>query len=316
MTDGATDLKTDAPADDAGALLDPAAPAADTPPAGDPPAGDPPVDDRPPAPPAGDDWRTAFATDGDKLDPDVLKFLGRYHSPAAAIKAWKQNNDAIATGQYIKPLGDGASEEEVAAFRKQFGVPDKPEGYLEKLADGLTIGDDDKPFVEKFLSNMHSKNAPPEAVNAALDTYYGLVAEQEAEKADMIGNAKVNAEEELRQEWGPEYRRNLTAAHNYLSTLPETAQNIFKHGLMPDGTPIGYHADALRWLTGLALEANPLATVVPGAGSNQAQAISSEMADLTKMMGDPTSDYWKGPKSDQLQSRFRELAAAQEKLQR
>ena len=65
---------------------------------------------------------------------------------------------------------------------------------------------------------------------------------------------------------------------------------------MPDGTPIGYNPEVLKWLTAQALEKNPLATVVPGAGANQGEAVQEEIESIEAMMGDRSSAYWKGEK--------------------
>jgi hypothetical protein len=70
----------------------------------------------------------------------------------------------------------------------------------------------------------------------------------------------------------------------------------------------------LKWLTGQAMEANPAATVVPHAGANQSGAIAEEMATLAKEMGNPNSDYWKGPSAAAKQARYIELVEANEKL--
>jgi hypothetical protein len=102
--------------------------------------------------------------------------------------------------------------------------------------------------------------------------------------------------------------------HSYLGTLPEPVQNVFMQGRGPDGIPIGYNPEVLKWLTGKAMEENPVATVVPGAGSNQAAAVADEIANLEKMMGNTSSDYWRGPKAAANQERYRVLIEAREKL--
>jgi hypothetical protein len=303
MTD-ATAAPADASTDDVGVIDQPATPDASTPDAIAKPDA------------ANDDWRTTFATAEDgTTDDKLLKFLGRYHSPNAAIAAWKKNNDDIATGKYVKPLGDDPTDDELASYRKDFGIPDDPAGYLEKLPDGLVVGEDDKPFVEKFLSEMHGTNAPPAAVNAALKSYYSIVAEQEAARADADAQAREVNDEALRSEWGPDYKRNLTAAKSYLGTLPESVRSMFEAGRLPDGTAVGNNSDVVFWLTSLALAENPLATVVPGAGANQAAAIGDEITALKKEMGDLNSSYWKGPEAEKKQARYRELVEASQKLQ-
>lgn len=308
MADTILDDPTPPPADPA------LAPPVDlTPPAPADPAGDPP----PPADPAGDtppasdfekDWRSALS----KGDGDLLKFLGRYQSPDSAIKKFKEINDDIKAGKYRKPIGDDATDEEKAAYRKEQGIPDTADGYYDKLPEGLVVGDDDKPFVGKFLAEMHAVDAPPAMVNAALDSYYAILQEQAETQADVARQAEQAGVEALRGEWGADYKRNLNVMHSYLDTLPKPVAEAFRFGKGGDGVPLGYNPEVLKWLTGQALEANPVATLVPGAGANQASAIADEMAEIEGIM---RSDRDRYNKDDKMQARYRELITGKMKLE-
>lgn len=291
-------------------LLDPNLdPNAGDPPPSDPPAGDPPPADPNAGDPPADDWRARLSGGDEKL----LGYLGRYQSEKAFVEAAKKDRDAARAKTAIK-LPDNPTDEELAAYRKENGIPEAPEGYLASLPEGLVVGEDDKPFVDQFLTKMHGVNAPPGVTNAALETYYDIVENQVAELNDKANAAKNESIETLREEWGPDYKRNLTVMHGYLDTLPEEVANAFRTGKDANGVPLGYNSAVLKWLTAQALEHNPVATVVPGAGANQASAIADEMAALQKEMGDRNSGYWKGPEAAKKQARFRELAAAAEKL--
>lgn len=255
-------------------------------------------------------WREEWAGD----DEGLQKFLGRYHSKPAAIKAMKDLNDGIRTGKYVKPLGDDPSESELADYRKNFGVPDKPEGYTAKLPDGLVVGDDDKPYVDEFAKAMLEANAPKGSFDAGLKAYYAIVEKQSADATERERAAKTEAEDTLREEWGGDYRRNLNVVNSFLETAPEQVKNALTGGFGPDGIMLANNAEMVKWLAGLALEKNPIAAVVPGAGSNQAQAISDEIANIEKLMGNKGSDYWTGPKSAAMQKRYLQLVEANEKL--
>jgi hypothetical protein len=57
--------------------------------------------------------------------------------------------------------GESSKPEEIAAFRKALGVPDKPEGYTYKLPDGTpedTLSADE---MKKVLELVHKHNASP-----------------------------------------------------------------------------------------------------------------------------------------------------------
>jgi hypothetical protein len=248
-----------------------------------------------------------MAGDDDKL----LGFLGRYQSEKAFVEAAKKDRETARTKQLLK-LPDNPTPEEVAAFRKEQGIPDKADAYMASLPDGLVVGDDDKPFVDQFLTSMHGVNAPPAMVNAALETYYGIVETQAAAMADATRQAESSSIEALREEWGLDYKRNLTVMHAHLESLPPSVADAFKFGRGADGTPLGYNPDVLKWLTSLALETNPLATVVPGAGANQATAIADEIKTIEGKMRTDRAAY---NKDEKMQERYRELVGARQKLE-
>lgn len=265
-----------------------------------------------------DDWRTRMATADGVVDDKLLGYLGRYQSETAAMAEFKKQRDAIASGKYIRPLGDNASEEELTAYRTMFGVPGAPEGYLEKLPDGLVVGDDDRPAVDKILTAMHGMNAPKPVVEAMLSTYYDIVDQQYADTQARNETAKTEGIEALTGEWGPDYKRNINAVKSYLGTLPEPVQEALMGATLPDGTSIGNNPAVIQFLAGLALEQNPLVTVVPGAGANQADAIADEIGQIEAKMGNRTSEYWKGDKDDagqtKLQRRLLTLYDARDKI--
>jgi hypothetical protein len=62
----------------------------------------------------------------------------------------------------------------------------------------------------------------------------------------------------------------------------------------------------VKWLANQARALNPAATLLP-AGSGDAIGIDTEIDRIEKLMKDRSSDYWRGPKSEHLQQRYREL---------
>lgn len=263
------------------------------------------------ADPAGDDkpsdWRTELAAGDEKL----LGFLGRYASPKAFAEAAKKDRDTLRNGSALKPLSEDATEEEIAAYRKAFNVPEAPDKYLEALPDGLVVGDDDKPAISQFAEAMHKANAPKAVVDAAIQTYYDIVDAQEAELIQRNEQAKDAGINDLRDEWGADYRRNINVVASYISTLPEAVQSIINEGSMSDGTLIGNNPEVLRWLAAQALDANPLATVVPGSGADQAKGIDEEMSEIERVMREERSRY---NRDEKMQARYRQLIDAKARL--
>jgi len=287
----------------------PAEPVADTKLVADPA---PVVKDEPPA--TGTDWaalREGFA----KGDEKLAKRLARYSSVDSALEALVAAQDKIAKGEHKTPLGADATPEEIAAFRAANGIPEKPEDYKIELADNLVVGEADKPLVDAFLKEIaHPGNMPPGEANKVLSWYF---AQQEAaaeERTQLDFNAKEQGEEALREEWGSEFKLNKNLIIGMLDSAPDGVGDSILSARTADGTPLASHPATLRWLADMAREINPVATVVPGSGTNAAQTIETELAGLTKMMGDKNSEYWKGPLADKNQERYRQLIEVQQKL--
>lgn len=256
-------------------------------------------------------WREDYAGD----NPDVLRRLKRYASPKAAIDALIAAQNRVRSGE-IKPAAPGkdATREEVAQWRQANGVPETPAGYLAKLPGGLIVGEKEKPLIAGFVERMHRRNVPADVVRDAITWYYQTVDAQRAAAADHDVARRAAADAELREAWGPDYRRNVAGIVGLLDQAPEGLKDLLMSGRLADGTPFGCHAGALRWLSGLAREINPTATVVPGAGAGAASSIDDEIRGWETKMGDKHSEYWTGPHADKNQSRLRELYRTREKM--
>lgn len=259
------------------------------------------------------DWATireAFA----KKDEKIAKRLSRYSSIESALDALVAAQNKIASGTIKSaPLPEKATPEQLAEWREQNGIPATPEGYEIEIPAELELTDDGKKFTTDFLSAVHEANIPP----AAAKQLFGKIFEQQqaAEEARIEredANRQV-AEEELRAEWGQEYRLNSNLINGLLETAPAGVKDELFGGRLADGTPIAHSVQIMRWLASLAREVNPVSTVVPSSGENPDVVISNELASIEKLMGDHDSEYWKGPKSKQLQDRYEKLVDARQK---
>lgn len=251
-----------------------------------------------------DDWRQKMAAGDAKL----LKQLETFTSPADVYKAHRALQQKLSSGEYKKAsaLPEDATEEQVAEWRKENGIPAKWEEYDTTLPDGLVIGEYDKPIVDEVLKSMHAVHAPPAVVKAALSTYFSLQENHRAEMAEHDENTLSATIEALRGEWGAEYKRNQNAIEAYLDTLPEDFRENIAGARLMDGTKLLGNAAGVRFLAQLAREANPAITAFPGS-SNPSKSIEDEL----KSLNVGSEEYWKSPEKQQ---RARELYALQDKL--
>ena len=281
------------------------APAVDAaPPADVAPIVDAPIVDAPPAEKADPaDWRVAMAGDDEKL----LKFLGKYPDQKSALADAKKKNDALLQRAGMK-LPENPTDEELAAFRKEQGIPETAEGYLEALPDGLVLGDDDKPVVTEIVAALHGANAPKALVDTMLSTYFDIVERQAAEAERVDADAKNTSDVALRDEWGGDYKRNMNVVAGYMETLPVAVRDALQSARGPDGVTIGNNADIIKWVASLAFQNNPLASVTPATGAAAINMVEDEIKSIESKMGTPAYI-----KDEAMQARYRDLIEARQR---
>lgn len=263
----------------------------------------------PVAPKWPDDWRQQLAGD----DKKELERLGRFASPADILKSFRAAEKKISEG--VKPKdrpGEKATEEEVAAYRKEAGIPETVDDYVKaiELPDKRVIGDEDKPVVAAFAERALKMNIPPKDIGGLVDEYYAIQEEQVALQAEKDAEFKTSALQGLREEWGGDFKANINSMRPYFESVDGQLFDNLMGGRLADGTKIGDHPDMIKFFVAKSLQENPAATVVP-AGGNQIETIQAEIAALEKRMGEDRNGWFKDKPA---QERLQKLYDAQEKL--
>ncbi len=259
-----------------------------------------------------EDWRARAARGDEKL----VKQLERYKSPVDVANALFAAQQKIRTGELKTSLPEDASEEDIAAWRKDNGIPEKPDGYLDMMSSGVVIGEDDKPLVESFLKSAHAKNASPDVVASAVEWYYEQQEETAAARAEADTLAAQTAVDALRAEWGNEYRQNINAVKSFLGQAGTTKSgddvgDMLMGARLPDGTPLASHPDVLRWLANTASTVNPGGFLAPGDTQTQLQAMGERKAEIEKLMRTNRKEY---NRNEAIQAEYRKILEAEEKL--
>ncbi len=259
----------------------------------------------PPAPsanPATPDWRTAYGAD-DKLQ----KLLGRYASAEAFGKAHLEAVNRISTVK--APLKEGASPEEVAAWRKDNNIPDKPDGYFDKLPNGLVLGEDDKALFSEWATQMHGLNVPPAIVAKTVEWYYAMQEQQSANQETMDRQHQAETTTALRNAWGRDYTENINLVKSFIGGMDEQTQALFMDATMPDGRRLFNSPQVIQFLTQKARELNPLA-FIPGAGAgDEGKTLDQRIEAIEATMG--TTAY---RKNEKVQEEYRQLITRREQL--
>jgi hypothetical protein len=269
------------------------------------------VDDKTAVVPADwpEDWRAKLAGGDEK----ILKRFERYQSPKAVAEALLAAQQKISSGELKTAKPEKATPEQLTEWRKANGIPETPDKYDTSLPNGLVIGEADKPIVDEVLKAAHEADASPAVVKNVLSAYYKAQDVMQAQQAEQDADFKEETESALRAEWGPDYRRNLNQIESFLGSLPEGLGQRLAFARLSDGRPLGADPVAARWLADLAREANPLASVMDNTG-DKAKGLTEEIDGLKAMMGNRTSEYWKGPNAEKHQARYRELITIKERF--
>lgn len=148
-----------------------------------------------------------------------------YNGPLAGVKSLAdvdkvlRENMAAARGKAPAMPDDKATPEQVAAWRKITGAPEKPEGYGDLRPETIPAELWDKGSEAKLQAIAHKHHLPP----AALKDIVGMYAETlgEAVKTNEADTqARLSGElGRLKQEWGGEFDAKLHSAKRFALTL-------------------------------------------------------------------------------------------------
>lgn len=254
-----------------------------------------------------EDWRAKVAGE----DAKELSRLQRMGSPADLWKSYRALEAKLQEKSTRFGPPENATPEQMAAWRKEQGLPDSPDAYTPELPNGMVLGEADKPLIEGFKEIAHKANMSPAQFNEALKWYYGEVDNFQAKQQDTDREFRTQSEDKLRAEFGPEYRPNLNAVNNMLSMYFGDTANEILSARGPDNRMLGDNPAFIKSMALLARELNPAMPHIPNGSGNPMQATSNRIAEIEKMMRVDPASYWKDEK---VQSEYRDLLSAKEKL--
>ena len=164
------------------------------------------------------DWRAGIPDD---LKPIADRFTSREDAIRAIQSFQKREGQVRVPGKDAKP-------EEIAAYHKAIGVPDKPEAYEFFVPEGATVTDDMKANQVEWGKRFQAMGIGKEAAKKLSQ----FVSEDGKRHQDSLISAdKTFAEQQeaaLRSEWkGDDYDRNKTLANKAFRDLAgKTGLNV------------------------------------------------------------------------------------------
>lgn len=255
--------------------IDPAAKAVDPPLAPSPePAPEPAVE-----PTWRDDWRDALISKLPEAERDKeTKRLARFQSPENVYRSLRELEKRMSSGMLKPTLAEGATEAEVAEYRKANGIPTEatPESYGIKFPEGYQPNDADKADVSEFVAEMHKDNVPPALVQKVFGRYLAVKEKAEQQLFEAAQQQTINYKAELKAEFGREFDRNVRLGNSHLvQAVGEDQAKAFMAMTLADGTKLGDNPAFVRYIVAQALST-----------ADEAALATSEFADNGKSIDD------------------------------
>jgi len=223
-----------------------------------------------------DKWRQLMAAGDEK----ALKQLERYGSPVDVWKKARALEARLSSGELKPTLGKNPTPEQLKEWRSAHGVPEEASKYdLGDLAKTVAEG-----VLAEILKDAHATNQTPDQVKATLSGFQRASRAMAEARAEDDVKYQQESEDELRGEWGNDFRRHVALIQQLLdSSGSADLKEALLDGRLKDGRPIGSHPGMLKMLLGLALQANPAGTLTPGGGADPVKGMREELEALQKV---------------------------------
>lgn len=282
-------------------------------------------EEKPAKPAWREDWREEmarkYAAGDEKAYKKELRRLERYSDPTAVYGTARELEGKFDQGGLIRVPGKDAKPEEIEAFNKALGVPEKPDEYYKdlQLTNGAVVGEADKPFVDSFAQHVHKTGMRPDQFKAAMDWYYTQQQAQADQMDEEDDDFRIESEKVLKEEFGKSYKRNMNGLKSLFvqaegGTDLENENSVYARlvgGRTADGRIIGNDPAVLKWLHSLRTEINPAASVVED-GDQTGKGVDDKIAEIEAYMKTNRRDYFKNEK---MQNEYRQLLTVRDKIQ-
>lgn len=207
-----------------------------------------------------DDWRKAMAGD----DAEELKRLERFTDPAMFHKTYRNMEKSFSDAGRVKLPGEGASAEELAAWSKAIGLPEKPDGFEVKAKppEGYEPSEADKSVLGRLTTKLHEAMSkgyrPADIVNLAHEFYYGEATQAAIDADNRAAEMALEAEADLKSMWGSKFDENarwaIAGVQQFFPGKGQEELDDFLGLTLSSGHKLGDHPMFLRMMASVGLQ--------------------------------------------------------------
>lgn len=146
--------------------------------------------------------------------------LSRFQSVDKLAEGLLEREKVIRAGGHKNPLIGAAQPaadkpDELKTWREANGVPAEATGYEVPKAIEAVIGEEDKPLIAEFFNQAHASGMSKAAAEASVQMYYAMREDQLAAEVERDKAQDIEAQAELKSQWGGEFAGNMNLASQY-----------------------------------------------------------------------------------------------------
>jgi hypothetical protein len=194
-------------------------------------------------------------------------------------------------------LPKDATPEQITQYRKDNGIPEKPEGYFTALPKEIadTVDEDARTVLTPYMGVLQELNLPPDAASKVVKVWQAEQERQIEARVKADETLRVQTEDSLRGDWGNNYRSEINNINGLLAGAPDEVREAILQSRTPDGNALVGTPAAVRWLAQLARTVNPYSIPVDGGGGAlDGKGVDSRISEIESWMGAPNgSDNYK-----------------------
>jgi hypothetical protein len=203
-------------------------------------------------------------------------------------------------GQRVQPPGPEAKEEEIAAWRKLVGAPEKADGYEIKRPDDIPEAIWSDELANGFKQLAHKHHLPPSVAADMVNWWNG---QQKAALSNLQQQAEAEVHAmttELQKEWGERFQANILGAQR-VAALAKLDVN---------DPAIGNNPAVIRALHAMSALVSEDRQVSGGNGNGPSLTAAQQADDIQTNKSNPYYDDYQGKNGPERQ------AAAAEKIRK
>ncbi len=176
-----------------------------------------------------------------------------------------------------------ATEDDWKAVFNKLGAPEKPEDYKYNFKEGEV----DKDLLSNFNQQAHKLGLLPQQAESLVRFYNELNEGNSVQAEENAAKSRINTENELKKEFGPQYVKRLDQAKRLASST--LGNDFLENTYLADGSRLGDNLNVVKAFSNLAEKLSE-DEVVKGDSSSYmtANEIEKEISSLTE----EGSPYW------------------------